>query len=428
MKKLILLLMFLPVILFAQEIIPIAEIQDNISDYDGETVTIQGIITIGVGITHGSRVNVFIQDDSNRGLMLFDYDITQAYEEDLIRGNELEVTGEVDEYNGITELKDFSYEVVSENNFDPAPVNITIGANNDHLEGTLVQVSGTIYDIYSGGGGTNLNIQDDSGNSVALRVWDSTGIDISEFYEGYVFSQARGVGSIYNNYFQILPGYQDHLITEVPYVIADGEEILPNTPIKVAFEYQIDFEEVNILWKTNSEIVFNQLSMDIVEERMTQAEASLPAQEEGTSIEFYFVAVDTVATDTVSTIYYFPEGYPANTYSLFVPVSSHEAILNIPPKPFNPYAGETFPIEFASKDGDKAILRLYNAEGKLVFTPKNLIINISSGIVHYDWNGRDKNNKLLPLGLYICYLEVVDKASGKKKTAKAPIVIGAPLK
>ncbi|MCK4653109.1 MAG: hypothetical protein KAU01_01535, partial [Candidatus Cloacimonetes bacterium] len=61
-------------------------------------------------------------------------------------------------------------------------------------------------------------------------------------------------------------------------------------------------------------------------------------------------------------------------------------------------------------------------------TPQNIIISGATGITHYDWNGRDKNNKLLPLGLYICYLEVIEANTGKKKTAKAPIVIGAPLK
>ncbi len=61
-------------------------------------------------------------------------------------------------------------------------------------------------------------------------------------------------------------------------------------------------------------------------------------------------------------------------------------------------------------------------------TLMNTIIENSNGITHYDWNGRDKENNLLPLGLYICFLEVIDTENGNKKTAKAPIVIGAPLK
>ncbi|MEA2095953.1 MAG: hypothetical protein U9P73_04575, partial [Candidatus Cloacimonadota bacterium] len=90
--------------------------------------------------------------------------------------------------------------------------------------------------------------------------------------------------------------------------------------------------------------------------------------------------------------------------------------------------GESFLIEFASKNGDKAILRIYNAEGKLMRTLVNTIISNSTGIIQYNWNGKDRENKLLPLGLYICYLEVVDTTNGNKKTAKAPIVIGSMLK
>ena len=52
-------------------------------------------------------------------------------------------------------------------------------------------------------------------------------------------------------------------------------------------------------------------------------------------------------------------------------------------------------------------------------TLMNTIIEHSNGITHYDWNGRDKENNLLPLGLYICFLEVIDVNTGRKKTAKA---------
>ncbi len=61
-------------------------------------------------------------------------------------------------------------------------------------------------------------------------------------------------------------------------------------------------------------------------------------------------------------------------------------------------------------------------------TPYNGFINSSTGTQTMEWNGRDKDNKQLPIGLYIAFLEVVKSGSGDKKTAKAPIVIGVPLK
>ena len=44
------------------------------------------------------------------------------------------------------------------------------------------------------------------------------------------------------------------------------------------------------------------------------------------------------------------------------------------------------------------------------------------------WNGKDKNSNVLPIGLYICHLEVYDRNTGKTKTDKAPIMIGTQLK
>jgi hypothetical protein len=62
-----------------------------------------------------------------------------------------------------------------------------------------------------------------------------------------------------------------------------------------------------------------------------------------------------------------------------------------------------------------------------MFTPKNEILASQNGINYYNWNGRDRNNQILPIGLYICHLEVIDRDTGKKKTSNAPIVIGSPL-
>ena len=71
MKRLLLLFLFLPVLLCAQTITPIANIQDSISTYLGQIVTIEGVITIGAGVTHGTMLNAYIQDESGKGLMLF---------------------------------------------------------------------------------------------------------------------------------------------------------------------------------------------------------------------------------------------------------------------------------------------------------------------------------------------------------------------
>jgi hypothetical protein len=426
MKKIIILILFLATtLLFAQVITPIANIQDSASVYNGQNVTIEGVITIGAGISNNNLLNAFIQDNSGKGIMLFDYDISSAYEADLVRGNILRVSGDVDEYSGVTEIKDFSYTIISSGNPDPAATILDLGANNDIYEGTLVQVTGTIIESYWAGGGTNLNIEDEDENQLTVRVWDSTGIDLDEYIEGSVL-EARGAGGMYASNFQILAGYQDHLSEGefVNYPYGDISERIPGEPVNITFSRPQEFDTVIMHWKTNSNLDFNLLEMIPTAANENIYEADVPAQGEGTIVEFYIIAADTSGTE-----HKFPEEYPeVPAYFYTYKAVSHSAILNIPARAFNPYNGETFHIEFASKNGDKAILRIYNAEGKLMRTLLNIMITNSTGIIQYDWDGKDKENKLLPLGLYICFLEVIDKTNGNKKTAKAPIVIGAPLK
>jgi len=426
MKKTIIIILFLATtLLFAQVITPIANIQDSLSVYNGQDVTIEGVITIGAGISNNNQLNAFIQDSSGKGIMLFDYDISSAYEADLIRGNILRVSGDVDEYNGVTEIKDFSYTIISSGNPDPAATILDLAANLDIYEGTLVQVTGTIYEMYYAGGGTNLNVEDEDNNQLTVRVWDSTGIDLNEYAVGYVL-EARGAGGMYAGNFQILVGYQDHLGEGefVNYPYGDISERIPGEPVNITFTYPLEFDNVILHWKTNSDLGFNLLEMIPTAANENIYEADVPAQGEGTIVEFYIIAADSSGTE-----YTFPEEYPqVPAYFYIYKAVSHSAILNIPTRAFNPYGGESFLIEFASKNGDKAILRIYNAEGKLMRTLMNTMISNSTGIIQYDWNGKDKENKLLPLGLYICFLEVIDTTNGNKKTAKAPIVIGAPLK
>ncbi|MCF7814773.1 MAG: hypothetical protein K9N40_09870 [Candidatus Cloacimonetes bacterium] len=425
MKYILLLLTILPGLLLAQTITPIASIQDSTNVYNGQIVTIEGLVTIGVGITHDQRCNVFIQDDSDRGMMIFDYDITSAYENDLIRGNEVRVTGEVDEYNGVTELTDFSYQVLSTGNPDPVPVYLELNQYLNDYEGTFVKVIGTVSDPYYAGGGWNLTVEDLTGGTTIIRVWDSTGIDVSEFVDGYLL-QAIGVGSIYNNSFQILAGYQDHLgpgeYENYPW--GDISTTIAGKPVEITFGYPETFNSVDLYWKTNADLNWNLEEMTLFTNvRIDSFMVQLPSFKQGEIVSFYIEAFEADGDTLI-----LPEEFPAADPFFFnIDVPKLKAVLTVPPKAFNPYMAETFPIEFGSRSGDKVILRIYNAEGKLMVEPLNNILS-GSGITRYNWNGKDKDNKLVPLGLYICYLEVTNTINGSKSTAKAPIVVGAPLK
>jgi len=43
------------------------------------------------------------------------------------------------------------------------------------------------------------------------------------------------------------------------------------------------------------------------------------------------------------------------------------------------------------------------------------------------WDGRDNLLDFVPLGTYLCLLEVMEPVSGKKRTKVAPVVVGTIL-
>ncbi|MCD4817599.1 MAG: hypothetical protein K8S23_02780 [Candidatus Cloacimonetes bacterium] len=417
------------------EFLRISEIRDNLDIYEGQTVTVKGIVTIGAGVLHTGRVQVYIQDISNRGIQLYNSSLSGTHLSDLVRGNELIVTGKVELYSGVLELTEFDYEIVTTDN-EPEPVIMSISEalTNNH-EGTYLQVTGEIVDDpYNAGGGWNIEIFDDNSppNGITIRAWDTTGIeaDILDVTQVGIFLKAKGVGGIFNQAAQVLVGYEDQLSEGDIYDYLLDVNISPtfpkaNEPATITYTDQPDSLEVSFYWKTNEDIRFRSIKMTKVEDREDDInyECTLPGQKQGIEVQFYIKAIDKEGE-----VSFYPSNAPNSLFPIYFRYSSFKAKLNVPPKPFNPYAGMTFPIEFAIEGGNKAILRIYNAEGKLVATPYNNFVKISTGFQTINWDGRDKDHRRLPLGLYIVYLEVIESGTGNKKTAKAPIIIGAPLK
>ncbi len=645
MKKILMtLLIVVPLMMLAQEITTIAEIQENISDYNGEEVTIEAVVTIGAGKTYDTRLQAYVQDESGKGLQVFDYDITNAYERDFVRGNRLQITGTVEEYNGSTEITDFSYDVISTGNLMPITDLTRDELDNFSLwEGTMTWFYGLVTDSYSAGGGLNVTLEGTDGYEMVLRLWDSCDVDPDIAIGNWIIG--KGVLSSYNNAAQLLPAYyedftpfttiispetifaedditvklhvdwpetitsiqlryalqsdlQFHPLTMTPieganrafqgtvpplnslseqsdnYVFvyvgmnAAGtavmqSEMMPITvytgvPFINDFEFYSDYTEsysfidypfndepitvrVNVVddlgeidevylmfgLKSDSSLehtlvldsddndwyegelppvtdyteqiedyVFQIFARDDDENLVNSEEIEiviaprapilydmefLNIPEPGEDLEFganiwdtdgtldqIFIEYqldydskthtaelvrDTTYTDSTryygvipgkssgTTVFARAVAYDISGYSTWdypgyeemlveytYPVTSHKAILKIPPTPFNPYAGETIPIDFYSKQGDKALLRIYSSSGRLVHTAKNFIITDEDGINRYEWDGKNRARNILPLGLYIVHLEVTETDTGNKKTAKAPIIIGAPLK
>jgi len=191
-----------------------------------EIVTVKGVVTIGYGLLHPSYTKAYIQDVSGRGLNLFSF----VPLSDIERGDELEVVGYTHLEGHTFELVDFEYRELSNGNELPDPIVVTPSqANSSEYEGTLISIIGTVTDLPIIDGMTNLEI-DELTNVV---IWNSTDIDVSSFIIGYR-GQFIGVGSQYNDQYQLLVGYQSDITTVVgvddEHIVADMFDLRPAFP------------------------------------------------------------------------------------------------------------------------------------------------------------------------------------------------------
>ena len=300
---------------FSVETISIEEARQLSS---GTHVSVKGIVVIGIGTLRDDRTDVYIQDESGYGINIFDYDPDPRLE----RGNEVYVQGDLQLYNGLLEIIDYSLVVAQTNVSLPVPLSIsTDEARSTIYDSRFVMIQGELTSTYYAGGGTNLYVDDGTGECT-VRVWDTAELDLSNYKSGD-FVTVKGIESIYNNGGQILLAYQDDL-----------------------------------------------------------SKATL---------------------DTA------------------------EAFLKLPNKPFVPDKGEQLEIEYCSgAENSHVTLRIFDLGGRLIITLLD-----GSGVPFtktQKWNGRNNLAELVPLGTYICHLEVVNEDTGKRTEKVAPIVVGTVLK
>lgn len=224
------------------EMLTIKTIRENWDEYNGQTVTLRGVVTIGSNILITSRTSAYFQDVSGRGLNLFASAITN-----LMQGDSIEVTGELTEYNGVKELTNWtnSYTVLAQNVpiTSTAKVYISELANNlTDWEGSYVEIHGTVAERSNPTAtnqGCNVVIEDETARTT-VRIWNTTGAlynSLGEIVNEYTDSLltlgnqviVRGVVGIYNNAPQILLGYASDV---EPYIVGEVGE--GRTKISVA--------------------------------------------------------------------------------------------------------------------------------------------------------------------------------------------------
>ncbi len=216
------------------------------------TLTVNGVVSFvqDVTTTGGSRrISAYIQDGSGRGLNLSESGPAGNFP--LIqRGNLIEITGKVSAYEGSLQMGGFTSEnairLLSEDM--PLPEPITFETGNRPIQqnlirtssssvlgsGTWCKVAGTILRVDENiGGGTNIYIDDGSGN-LTIRVWDDMNLHAvvldSVTYAMRdlvgVTCSVEGVSGQYLGDFQMLAGYAEDFSTAQPLGLPSAEAML----------------------------------------------------------------------------------------------------------------------------------------------------------------------------------------------------------
>jgi hypothetical protein len=189
------------------EYLPIASIRNNMDAFLGKEVTIQAVVTVGSGVIRDDMLSAYVQDESGTGINIFDYDLNNNF----VRGNLLTITGELELYNDVLELKladtDSAVIFVAEDQPLPMPEAISIGALERSMEGSFLRIEGVVEEIFEAGGGLNVTLRDVTG-ATTVRVWNTTGVDMSDVEVGDRL-RVKGIGSMYESQPQILLCYQD---------------------------------------------------------------------------------------------------------------------------------------------------------------------------------------------------------------------------
>jgi hypothetical protein len=440
------------------EYTPIANIQDSSSYYEGKTVTIRAVVTIGAGVLDDQYTRAYVQDESGRGINFFDFEIIP----EVSRGNLVEITGVIEDYlatgaiDATTEITDATVTLLDTGQALPDPIILsTGGAQSGEWDGTWIQVTGVLQEApYYAGGGHNVNIDDGSGR-YTIRIWDTTEIDLSEFAEGDTIT-AIGAGSVYSTSYQMLTGYQEDIFEGQP--VTDGigyASISPSSVKATATNLTLTIT----IW-SDVDCALTDISVEIptswawTQPQESSVQLSGVGFPEGATVEIEddrivrisqaavcepgILAISHLDAPDIGELSVFRiktamEGEFLKEIQNSPQVTVEgldKAVLSLEPRVFVPnreaYSDdEGFLIGFNVPTNSRVVLRLFDIEGRLVRTL--LDEEQYAGLGQVVWNGRDEIREVVPVGVYICHLEATDRRKGKTTTDQAPIVVGMSL-
>ena len=160
----------------------ILDITLNINEYVGQLITIDGIVTVPAGLLRNNFTEVYIQDWSSKGIVLYNAILDTS----LKRGDYISVTAEVDVFDDKPMLIYSNIDVIETGVEIPYVSGNIEQINIGNYDYTFVKVTGEIIsrsDPFGTNSGANINIQDSFGYQTVIRIWNTTNILFNENFE-----------------------------------------------------------------------------------------------------------------------------------------------------------------------------------------------------------------------------------------------------
>jgi hypothetical protein len=112
-----------------------------------------------------------------------------------------------------------------------------------------------------------------------------------------------------------------------------------------------------------------------------------------------------------------PGGAPMALNDVYYLAVSDNIKVSVEPNPFSPSKDGQTKIAFTAPSGNNLRIKIFDIDGQMV---KSLIDNIQPVDGAIEWDGRDDDNRILPPGIYILYVEISGKADYKQTIVVAP--------
>lgn len=236
----------------SEGITEIYEIQENIDTYNGQEVTVVGMVTIGDDLLYPGKTKFYIQDQSDRGIQIYNSsELSTTY----LKGDYIQVTGEVELFGTDVEITGPTITLLSTGNDLPEPY-LVVGNEPESMNGTWAKVSGFLTDYWhytsDNTDFTQLTISDDN-NSVDVMFWASAvSPELLDEFENYVGNdsynfEAYGVIGFYEGNVQLQCAYLSDLSVSENVEVASDEFVfnisnhpfLPSKGEEIEYTYSV---------------------------------------------------------------------------------------------------------------------------------------------------------------------------------------------